>query len=99
MRRQATLTSGSGLLCGLDILMAPVIVMMGGFAADAPNPSATMVALMTALMLVAGGSVVCGIVALVAGLLGAPRRFVLWTAALRPIALVALFVVISVATK
>jgi hypothetical protein len=99
VRRQATLTIGSGLLCAIDILMAPAIMLMAAFAGDAPNPSPTMLDLITALMLIAAGSVACGIVALVAGLLGAPRRLVLWVAALPPLALIGSIVVLSIGSK
>jgi hypothetical protein len=52
-----------------------------------------------ALVLSAAGSAVCGLVALVAGLLGAPRRLVLLVAALPPLALVGVIVVFSIGGK
>ena len=99
MRRPATLTIASGLLIGLDFMMAPVIALMAGFAADAPNPSATVLNAIVGLLYVAAGSVACGVIALVAGLFGAPRKLVLLVAALPPLAAIALIAVIFTAAK
>jgi hypothetical protein len=87
MRRQATLTAGSAVLCLVDLLLAPMFLLAGGFAGDAPNPSAAMLNVIMALVAATIASVVCPIVALVGGLLGAPRRLVFWVAIVPVLAL------------
>jgi hypothetical protein len=92
VRRQATLTVWSGLLSGLDLVMAPVLWVVAVYGAIRSNFQRDVI---TALTVIAGGSVLCGLLALLTGLLGAPRRLVLLIAALPPLALIALIVKLS----
>ena len=96
MRRQATLTVGSALLCGLDVLLAPVLVLITAVVSMEPDPSAAVRTAHAGVAACAAASVVCPIAALAAGLLGAPRRLVQWLALLPIGALGVLIVVVIV---
>jgi hypothetical protein len=76
----------------LDILIAVVMGVVILFSVVSANTGAAMI---TAMVEMAAGSILCALVALVAGLLGAPRRLVFAIAALPPIVLIALLVAIS----
>src|SRR5262249_7796655 len=74
-RRQATLTTGAVLLCGLDILLGPILLLIAAFVAPKGPASAT-----AALIAIGAGCLICGLGTLAAGLAGAPRRLVFWLA-------------------
>jgi hypothetical protein len=99
MRRQATFSIASALLLVLDVIMAPMIALMAGFAADAPNPPAAVLNAIVGLLYVAIASVVCAVIGVIAGFMGASRWLVLVVAALPPLAVVALLAVIFTAGK
>jgi|RhiMethySRZTD1v2_1073278.scaffolds.fasta_scaffold2458859_2 hypothetical protein len=76
MRRQATVTTGAAICCVIDLLLAPMFLLFAAFAGDAPDVSATKLRIISAVLAAAIGSVVCAVVAVVGGLLGAPRGLV-----------------------
>jgi hypothetical protein len=73
-----------------------MFLLFAAFAGDAPNPSPTMLHVISLVLATAIGSVVCAIVAFVGGLLGAPRGFVQVVAVLPVLALMGFLVALLV---
>jgi hypothetical protein len=84
--RRATLSFGVVALCALDVLLSPFFFMLGGFAGGF-----TMTKLSVDMLLLLGAvlAFICPVVAVGAGLLRMPHRFVLGVALLPVLALAA----------